>query len=167
VPDRRHEVFAHLNAERSVLYRGLLGAFVRAKQGFALHLLPADLERALEQGGMPVESETVASALAQLVTWGNLEAHPDTAEVATVEEFYRTRHLFQLSQAGEAAERAIAFFDQVLGEAGELQAVALGDIRVLLEELLELAGAEGLLRDLTTLSAKRLRARTPSTRATV
>ena len=144
MPERRHEVFAHLNAERAALYRGLLAAFVRAKQGFALHLRPADLERALEQGGLPVESETVASALAQLVTWGNLEAHPDTTEVATVEEFYRTRHLFQLSHAGEAAERAIAFFDQVLGQAGELQAVALGDIRVLLQELLELAAAEVL-----------------------
>jgi uncharacterized protein (TIGR02677 family) len=32
----------------------------------------------------------------------------------------------------------------VLGQAGELQAVALGDIRVLLEELLELATAEAL-----------------------
>lgn len=142
--ERHYEVFAHLNAERATLYRALLAAFVRARQGFALHLRPADLERALVDGGLEAQPESIANALAQLVAWGNLEAHPDTADVATVEEFYRTRHLYQLSHAGEAAERVVAFFDQVLDEAGELQAVALGDIRVLLEDLLELATAEAL-----------------------
>jgi uncharacterized protein (TIGR02677 family) len=144
VNDRRHDVFAHLNVDRARLYRAILAAFVRAKQGFALHLRPADVERALVGNDAAAEPGTLGNALAQLVSWGNLEAHPDTADVATVEEFYRTRHLYQLSRAGEAAERAIAFFEQILDQAGELQAVALGDIRVLLAELLELGAAEEL-----------------------
>ena len=45
---------------------------------------------------------------------GTSKSHPDTADVATVEEFYRPRYLFQLTAEGEAAERAIAFYDEML-----------------------------------------------------
>jgi len=34
---------------------------------------------------------------------GNLSATPDTGRVTTVEDFYRTRYLYQLSREGEAA----------------------------------------------------------------
>jgi uncharacterized protein (TIGR02677 family) len=142
VSDHRHQVFAHLNAERASLYREILDAFGQAKQRFALHLRPGDLERALAERGHVEEGATVAAALGQLVAWGNLEAHPDTADVSTVEEFYRPRHLFQLTPAGEAAERAVALFEQALRERGELQAVALADIRISLEELVQVVGAD-------------------------
>ncbi|HEX3696590.1 MAG TPA: TIGR02677 family protein [Polyangia bacterium] len=135
----QHKAFAHLNADRAPLYRAILEGFVRAKQRFALHLRQGDVDRALNEAGFAEEAASIAAALAQLVEWNNLEAHPDTADVATVEEFYRPRHLYQLTPTGEAAERAVAFFERTLGERGELQAVALADIRVLLEELLALA----------------------------
>jgi uncharacterized protein (TIGR02677 family) len=138
--DRIHQVFAHLNAERATLYRAVLGAFARAKRRFALHLRTGEIERALAERGLDEEPTTVAAALAQLVEWGNLEAHPDTADVSTVEEFYRPRHLYQLTAPGEAVERAVAFFEQALRERGELQAVALGDIRASLEELVQVVG---------------------------
>jgi uncharacterized protein (TIGR02677 family) len=141
VSDQRHQVFAHLNAERASLYRAILDEFERAKRRFALHLRPADIERGLAERGPAEEATSVAAALAQLVDWGNLEAHPDTADVSTVEEFYRPRHLYQLTAAGEAAERAVAFFEQALRERGELQAVALADIRVSLEELAQVVGS--------------------------
>ena len=132
------DVFRHLAADRAPLYRAILDVFVRAKQQFALHLRPGDIERTLEPG-IVGDADQIATALAQLVEWGNLEAHPDTAEVATVEEFYRPRHLYQLTRAGEAAESALVFFEEALREKGELQAVALADIRLLLDELGELA----------------------------
>lgn len=137
-----HRVFAHLNAERASLYRGILEAFVRGKERFALHLRPSDVERALAATGQAEEASVVGTALGQLVEWENLEAHPDTADVATVEDFWRPRHLYQLTPTGEAAERAIAFFEQALRERGELQAVALADIRALLEELAQVVAGE-------------------------
>jgi len=33
-------------------------------------------------------------ALGQLVDWGNLQSQPDTARVATIEDFYRKRLLY-------------------------------------------------------------------------
>src|SRR5690606_42008505 len=59
----------------------------------------------------------------------------DTAEVATVEEFYRARFLYRLTAPGEATERALAVFEEGIRRLGELQTAALGDIRDLLHEL--------------------------------
>jgi uncharacterized protein (TIGR02677 family) len=144
VTQNRHQVFAHLNADRASVYRAVLTAFTRAKQRFALHLRPVDVERALGDAGAAEDGASVAAALVQLVEWGNLEAHPDTADVATVEDFYRPRHLYQLTPAGEAAERAVALFEESLQQSGALQAVALADIRLLLEELALVAAVEPL-----------------------
>jgi uncharacterized protein (TIGR02677 family) len=100
--------------------------------------------------------EAVADALVQLVEWGNLRADPDTSRVTTVEDFHRARFLYQLTHPGEAAERALAVYDEQLGRRGALQAVALADIATQLRALYQLsiqaqpdAGSVGLLlRDL-------------------
>jgi uncharacterized protein (TIGR02677 family) len=100
--------------------------------------------------------EAVADALLQLVEWGNLRADPDTSRVTTVEDFHRARFLYQLTHSGEAAERALAVYDEQLGRRGALQAVALADIATQLRALYQLAiqaqpdaGRVGLLlRDL-------------------
>ena len=104
----------------------------------------------------PVDPKAVADALAQLAEWGNLRADPDTSRVTSVEDFHRARFLYQLSHAGESAERSLAVFDEQLGRRGVLQAVALEDIATGLEALRELTldaepdvGRTGLLlRDL-------------------
>jgi uncharacterized protein (TIGR02677 family) len=141
----RSRVFAHLLADKAALYRAILEVFVQSKQRFLLHLRPSDVATAIdlskfssiEEGGLEV-------ALGQLVEWRNIDAHPDTADVSSVEEFYRARFLYQLTPEGEAVERALQVFDEVLRKPGELQTAALGDIRVLLEELLALATHENV-----------------------
>jgi len=89
--------------------------------------------------GSPPTDE-VEAALRQFVSWGNLSADPDTADVSTVEEFYRARFLYRLTPAGEAAERALAVFEEGIRRPGELQTAALADIRDLLHELADHAG---------------------------
>ncbi|EQD41053.1 hypothetical protein B2A_10826, partial [mine drainage metagenome] len=59
----------------------------------------------------------------------------DTADVATVEEFYRPRYLYQLTVEGEAAEQALCAFHEHLLKPGELQTTALRDIVTLLDEI--------------------------------
>ncbi|MGH3341447.1 MAG: TIGR02677 family protein [Carbonactinosporaceae bacterium] len=127
--------FAHLNAPNARLYRHVMAAFVQAKRRFAVHLRPEDVHDAI--GGDP---QAIADALARLVEWGNLRADPDTSRVTTVEDFHRARFLYQLTHAGEAAEQALATYDETLGRRGALQAVALTDIATQLRALLELAG---------------------------
>lgn len=142
----RLPVFAYLDVDKTPVYRAIMGVFRRTKERFGIHLRPTEVRAALvnaETVGEPSESahfealtlEEVEVALKQLAAWGNLRSDPDTADVATVEEFYRERLLYQLTREGEAAERAVQVFEQQVRAPGELQATALADIRDLLGEL--------------------------------
>lgn len=145
-------VFSHLNAQNSEAYRRVLSAFVTAKERFQVHLRPDDVLSQLRRNALADASdpgdaltvEAVTAALDSLVDWGNLLASPDTGRVVHVEDFYRKRHLFQLSQAGEAAERALERFEETLGRRGALQSVALEDIAVTLHQFVMLIGADAL-----------------------
>ena len=153
-PDR-FRPFAYLASQNAGLYRRVMLAFVAAKRRFVVHLRSEDVLAELVDDARAA-SKAITDALAQLVEWGNLRADPDTSRVTSVEDFHRARFLYQLTHAGEAAERALAVFDEQLGRRGVLQAVALQDIATGLGALRELtlqpepdAGRTGLLlRDL-------------------
>jgi uncharacterized protein (TIGR02677 family) len=131
--------FAHLNTPLHELYRRVMGVFRVSKQRFVVHLRPEDVTEVLRRDGAPpVSQEDVQEALAKLAEWGNLRATPDTSRVTTVEDFYRTRYLYQFSREGEAAERALEVYEQEIARRGELQAVALEDIRLRLRALARL-----------------------------
>jgi uncharacterized protein (TIGR02677 family) len=151
----RFKPFAYLTAPNAPLYRQVMLAFLAAKRRFVVHLRSEDVVEALAEDG-PAETKAIADALTKLEEWGNLRADPDTSRVTGVEDFYRARFLYQLTHAGEAAERSLAVFDEQLGRRGALQGVALEDIAVGLRALRELAlqpepdigRAAQLLRDL-------------------
>lgn len=137
---RSFSVFRHLNADNAALYRRMLAAFTSAKDRFQVHLRPDDVLAAMRQSDVREQAtiDTVTDALDQLVAWGNLLASPDTGRVVQVSDFYRKRHLFQLSREGEAVERALREYDDSLGRRGALQAVALEDIAATLRQVSEL-----------------------------
>ncbi len=162
--DQPARPFSHLDAPNAELYRGVMGAFVAAKRRFLVHLRPEDVVESLreaggDEGGPPLDGAAMEAALKQLEQWGNLRADLDTSRVTTVDDFYRTRYLYQLSAEGEAAELALAAYDEALGNRGELQSVALEDIRVRLRSLRQQAElpdpdpavVHSLLRELSTL----------------
>ena len=143
-------------ADNAPLYRVILDAFSAAKRQFRLHLRPDDL---LAQGRWPKASpslETLQQLLGQLVEWGNLQSQPDTARVATIEDFYRKRLLYRMTSGGEAVEAGLQAFVDALARRAELQSVALDDIRARLISLGQImretppdaAKAHGALRDL-------------------
>jgi uncharacterized protein (TIGR02677 family) len=127
--------FAHLSAPNAVFYRDVLMTFTRAKDRFIVHMRPEDVSVDL---GRPGETEPVVAALEKLVEWGNLRSDPDTGRVTTVEDFHRARYLYQLTAAGQAAEEAIAVYEEAIGRRGVLQSVALEDIAAQLHALAEL-----------------------------
>ena len=129
------EPFTHLSVPNAAVYRSLLAAFARAKQRFIVHLRPEDVAAELRTEA----DEQVTQALDQLVAWGNLRADVDTGRVTTVADFHRKRSLYQLTAAGQAAEQAIAFYEEAIGRRGQLQSVALADIADRLRSLLVLA----------------------------
>ncbi|GAB2894546.1 TIGR02677 family protein [Streptomyces mayteni] len=136
-----YAAFTHLTVPQAPLYRAVMGVFVRAKAQFAVHLRPEDVHGALPAALRPADLVVVTRGLDALVDWGNLRADPDTARVTAVEDFYRRRFIYQLTRTGEAAEAALAVYDETLGRRGALQAVALADIvthlRVLLGQAAE------------------------------
>jgi uncharacterized protein (TIGR02677 family) len=132
------EPFAHLSAPNAALYRDVLRSFARAKERFIVHLRPEDVAAEMRRDS----DEQLTQALEKLVEWGNLRADADTGRVTTVEDFHRKRFLFQLTAAGHAAEQAIAFYEEAIGQRGVLQSVALADIADQLAALSALA-AEG------------------------
>ena len=134
----RFRPFAYLTTQNAELYRRVMLTFVAAKRRFVVHLRNDDVLDELSGGPSSVDPKSVADALAQLVEWGNLRADPDTSRVTSVEDFHRARFLYQLTHAGEAAERSLAVFDEQLGRRGALQAVALEDIATGLRALREL-----------------------------
>lgn len=141
--------FAHLSAERAAGYRAVLDVFASARSRFAVHLRPEDVAEGLRTGADAAESDPTSahpdltSLLDQLVAWGNLRADPDTSRVTTVEDFHRARFLYSLSREGEAVEAAIVTYHEAIGRRGELQAVALADIRDQLRSLADLDPADG------------------------
>src|SRR5271169_3337882 len=127
--------FTHLSVPNADLYRSLLRIFARAKERFIVHLRPEDVAAELRVDA----DEQLTQALEQLVVWGNLRADVDTGRVTTVEDFHRKRSLYQLTGAGQAAEQAIAFYEEAIGRRGQLQSVALADIADRLRSLQVLA----------------------------
>jgi uncharacterized protein (TIGR02677 family) len=133
------ELFRHVSAEKSVLYRSIMDSFAAAKRQFRLHLRPDEVLAESAWAGAPPRIEEIQSALAQLADWGNLESQPDTTRVASISDFYRARYLYRLSQGGEAVESALATFERVLRHRAELQTIALEDIANRLQTLRGLA----------------------------
>ncbi|WP_157489167.1 TIGR02677 family protein [Pseudofrankia sp. DC12] len=138
-PSANPAPFAHLGAPNATLYRDVLTAFARARDRFIVHLRPEDVSA--DVGGA-VLAESMTAVLDQLAEWGNLRRDPDTGRVTTVADFHRARYLYQLTPAGQAAEEAIAVYEQAIGRRGALQSVALADIASQLRALLELASAD-------------------------
>src|SRR6266700_3887500 len=160
MPDRPPPTpFSHVHAPKADLYRRVMGVFLHAKRRFLVHLRPEDVEEMLRGQGRPADPVDVAHALESLEAWGNVRADPDTSRVTTVDDFYRTRYLYQFTREGEAAEWALEEYERALGQRGELQSVALEDIRVRLNALRregeardpDAAVVHGLLRELAAL----------------
>jgi len=133
--------FAHVTVEKARLYRAIMRRFMQAKTQFRLHLRPQQLASSLRtaDASLSIDRVELERALQQLCDWGNLEKHLDTVEVATVAEFLRPRFLYQISEAGQAVERALRTYEEAMAETGELQTTALHEIRGELDKLLALA----------------------------
>lgn len=139
VTQNTRELFRHVSADKTGLYRAIMEVFAGAKRQFRLHLRPDEVLAAANWPDQQPSIEEVQLALVQLAEWGNLESQPDTARVASISDFYRARFLYRLSIGGEAVESALSTFAEALRRRAELQTVALEDIFNRLEVLLALS----------------------------
>lgn len=140
LPTAAADLFTHVTADKAALYRAVMDVFSTAKRQFRLHLRPDEVLGEVQWPGARLTLEDVQAVLAQLTAWGNLQAQPDTARVASIEDFYRKRLLYRITSGGEAVEAALEVFAQTLARRGELQSVALDDIHARLTSLQQLIG---------------------------
>lgn len=133
------DLFRHVSADKAAFYRCIMDVFAAAKRQYRLQLRPDEVLGEARWPGPPPAAEEVNAALAQLTAWGNLESHPDMARVSSLDDYYRARFLYRLSQGGEAVETALVAFVRTLQRRAELQTVALEDIASRLQALHALA----------------------------
>ena len=83
------DLFRHVSAEKAALYRCIMDVFALAKRQYRLQLRPDEVLAEARWPDHPPRIEEINAALTQLVDWGNLESHPDTARVSSLGDFYR------------------------------------------------------------------------------
>ncbi len=125
---QRLRVFAYTVESLAPIYRSIMRVFVGGKARFRIHYRPDQVAAELERRGFRPELPEggLERALDQLAAWGNLRRIHDTGRVATLEDFRRRHFLYQVTPAGEAAERAVGAVVDVLRESGSLLSVMLG-----------------------------------------
>lgn len=136
----RYSVFRFIVADKAALYREVVEVFARAKARYRIQLRTAEVARELADGRarLSVETDELAAALDQLTGWGNLKRTQDTREVATLEEFYRRRSLYQLTPEGEEAYRGVVGLEELQHRSGgRLSGFMLPRIEERLEALLQ------------------------------
>ncbi len=162
VGDGIHRVFHHLATPKVADYRAVLRVFSIARERFEVALRPADViarlgaDPAWPHSAADTERE-VEACLGSLRDWDNLASTRDIVSARTIAEYLHPRFLYQLTPAGEMAERALDFFERGLRSRGELSTTALREIGDSLDELrallsrtpLDEAKAQRALRDLT------------------
>ncbi|MGD9529845.1 TIGR02677 family protein [Pseudonocardia sp.] len=156
--DDRMRLFHFLAAEKRTSYLWLLRAFDRARANYQVLLHTPDVAVHLEELAAEHPDcalpDDLAAALDALVAWGNLDRGQDAARAATVQE-YRNRHsVYQLTDAGYRAYRAV---EQVLAarlDDATLSRLVFPDILADLRALVTAAAmgdAEEVYRKLTRL----------------
>jgi uncharacterized protein (TIGR02677 family) len=123
----RLTIFAYTVEPLAPLYRSVLRLFLEAKARYRIQFRPDEVAAELRRSGIQ-DDGGVERALDQLVQWGNLRRSHDTGRVATLADFRRRHLIYQLTPAGEAAERAVGEVVAALERSGSLQRVMLGTI---------------------------------------
>ncbi len=136
-PAGRLTLFSYTVEPLAPLYRAVARLFLDAKSRYRIQFRPDEVAAELRRLDLPLElpEGSVERALDRLVEWGNLRRRHDTGRVATLEDFRRRHFVYQLTPAGEAAERAVGEVLAALEQSGSLQRVMLGSIRRNLAEI--------------------------------
>lgn len=136
LPPRPLTLFAYTVEPNAPVYRAVMRLFLDEKERYRIQLRPDEVAHRLP-GDLPDPPDRAGleRALDQLVDWGNLRRSHDTGRVATLEDFRRRHYVYQMTPAGEAAERAVGRVVEALESSGSLQRVMLGAILRNLEVL--------------------------------
>jgi uncharacterized protein (TIGR02677 family) len=132
-------VFEYMQSGKAPLYRGIMRAFIDAKDEYLVHLRLQDVVKGVSDIVPLPEHEEIECALSQLCEWGNLETRPDTSSACTVDDFYNPRHTYHITSPGEAFEMALALYDANSEREHQLRCGGLADIRFVVQDIKQLS----------------------------
>jgi uncharacterized protein (TIGR02677 family) len=140
--DHRLRLFAWVSGPDRALYLWLLRVFDRARQAYEVRLTPEQVATALaalaaDEPSVPQPSD-LAGSLDALVDWGVLDRSQDSGRVTSIAEYRRRASVYQLTELGFLAHRAVERVVAARPDEAQLKAIALGGI---LEDLAALAEA--------------------------
>jgi uncharacterized protein (TIGR02677 family) len=105
--DDRLRLFSYVNAENRLAYLWVLRAFEAARTSYQVVLHTSEVQDALVRLGQDPTALELPRLLDALVDWGVLDRSQDGARAATLAE-YRNRHsVYQFTEAGYRAHRAV------------------------------------------------------------
>ena len=140
------DAFRYATAPNASTYRAVMEVCCEALGHYVIELRPDEILRLLHEGGYVIDVEDAETLemqfLSQLKAWGNLEYAPDGQGVERLEDFYRRRLVYHVTDVGEAAHAAVRTVEEAIGRSGSLQANMLVKLCETLPRLAAL-GAEG------------------------
>lgn len=147
---RARLLFRYLGGEEWAEYRAILAVFADT---YFSDFGPAEVHARLHDEHLAerLSPDTLHERLESLRRWGNLEASTDIGRPSSIDDYYRRRHRYLITPAGQQVfdlvERVLASADQVT----DPQAGRLGDLHRGLQLLADHAASD--FRDLTAADA--------------
>jgi uncharacterized protein (TIGR02677 family) len=137
-PAGRVRAFAYLDTESTHRYRQLMGILLANKRRFGLRLAPARMATRLwERFSVRYETpDALERDLEALCGWGAVDRYQDSSRASSTREFKRKRFTYDITAAGEIAERAALQVDRLSERIGALERSQLPE---LLDALIALA----------------------------
>lgn len=137
-PGGRVRAFAYLDTESTHRYRQLMGVLLANKRRFGLRMAPAQIATRLwERFSIRYDPpEALERDLGALCDWGAVDSYQDSSRASSTREFKRKRFTYDITAAGEIAERSALAVDRLSERIGALERSQLPE---LLDALIALA----------------------------
>jgi uncharacterized protein (TIGR02677 family) len=139
LPTGRLTAFAYLDTPATYRYRQIMTVLVANKRAFGLRLGPAEVAERLRArfASGPASLDDLERDLGALCEWGAADAHQDTSKATSTREFKRRRFTYDVTVAGEIAERAAQQVDRITERVGALERSQLPELLAALATLAE------------------------------
>lgn len=139
---RARLLFRYLGGEEWQEYRAILAVFADT---FFTEFAPEDVVDHLKASGVTIELGVVADRLESLRNWGNLTASTTVGNPASLDDYYRRRHRYLITRAGQEVHSMVEGVLHSVDQIGDVQAGRLRDLLRALQQLQSFVG-QGLQR---------------------
>ncbi len=130
IPRGASPAFSYLSTERAPYYRELMGVLLENKRRFGLRLDPPAISTLLWAGysSRYETDEALERDLESLTGWEAVDHQRDNSRASSTAEFKRKRFTYDITAAGEIAERAALAVDRIAERIGALRSSQLPEL---------------------------------------